>query len=89
MTAASNMAIVELTYVPSDILQCKDRIHRIGQKEVANIYYLMGKDTHDLIMLDVLEQKMKIINKVNAGIDSDDINCNSSVYNDIIKKLIK
>ncbi len=92
LTAASNLAVVELSWMPDDLLQLEDRIHRMGQENVANIYYLLGADTFDINMYDVLEDKMVITNAINAGIKYEAKyigNKKQSIFKDIINQLIK
>ncbi|MHC4535887.1 MAG: DEAD/DEAH box helicase [Planctomycetota bacterium] len=45
LTAASDMLMTELDYVPTRLLQAEDRIHRISQTRKVNIYYLLAKKT--------------------------------------------
>lgn len=68
LTASSNVACIELDWNPGVHLQAEDRVHRIGQKELVNCFYLIGKGTIDYDMYNVLETKMNIINQVNKGI---------------------
>lgn len=48
LTAASCVVFAELYWVPAQLLQCEDRIHRIGQgHSCVNIHYLIGRGTLD------------------------------------------
>jgi SWI/SNF-related matrix-associated actin-dependent regulator 1 of chromatin subfamily A len=47
LTRADTTIFAELWFNPQDLAQAEDRIHRIGQKNVAKIYYVIGKDTID------------------------------------------
>ena len=68
LTAANTVAFVELDWSPGTHLQSEDRCHRIGQKNVVTVYYLLGKNTIDTRMFTTLMDKMDIINAVNSGI---------------------
>ncbi len=43
LTAASNVAFVELPWTYADCCQCEDRAHRLGQKSNVTCHYLLGK----------------------------------------------
>lgn len=57
LTKASRMVFVELSYVPADIWQAEDRIHRIGQKNVAEIHFLIFDGSIDEHILSLVEKK--------------------------------
>ncbi len=86
LTAASKMFIITLPYSVGEYDQVADRIYRIGQENVVNIYPLIFKDTIDEIVFDSLESKKKEIVKV---IDNEDYksNVSNSVLNDVIKRI--
>ena len=67
LTAASDVAIVEFPWTPADVEQAIDRCHRIGQKDSVNAWYMMGADTIDEDITDLLIQKSKIVNAVMDG----------------------
>lgn len=47
LTAASDVAFIELAWTYADCCQCEDRAHRIGQKDNVTCYYLLGRGTID------------------------------------------
>lgn len=67
LTAASNVAFLELPWTPGDMIQAEDRCHRIGQKESVNIYFLLAKDTIDEKIASILDNKRKVLEAVLDG----------------------
>jgi len=67
LTAASNVAFLELPWTPGEMVQAEDRCHRIGQKESVNIHYLLAKDTFDERLALILDRKIKILDAILDG----------------------
>lgn len=94
LTAASHVAFVELPWTPGAVAQAEDRLHRIGQKNAVNVYYLLGKDTIDQSVYEMIERKREITAQVNAGKSVDDLDtivereAESSITKGIIKELL-
>lgn len=86
LTAASKMFLLSLPYVPGEYDQVSDRCHRIGQKNVVNIYPLIFPNTIDDYVYSSIEEKRREINKV---IDNEDYTSNieESVLNEVIEKI--
>lgn len=86
LTAASKLFIITLPYSLGEYFQVSDRLHRIGQKNVVNIYPLIFRDTIDEYVFSAIESKRKEIVKV---IDNEDYvsNVNESVIFDVISKI--
>jgi len=55
------MLFVELYWTPAILQQAEDRIHRIGQDNNVNIYYIIGRNTIDEYMWELLERKERIV----------------------------
>ena len=66
LTAASNVAFMELDWTPALHDQAEDRCNRIGQKTAVNSYYLLAEHTLDANILRMLENKKNIIEEVMA-----------------------
>lgn len=86
LTAASKLFILILPYSVGEYDQVADRLHRIGQKNVVNIYPLIFPDTIDDYVYSSIESKRQEIVKV---IDNEDYKSviNESVLTDVIKKI--
>jgi SWI/SNF-related matrix-associated actin-dependent regulator 1 of chromatin subfamily A len=64
LIAASTMVFVEQSYVPADILQAEDRIHRIGQEKGVKIYHLVFSSSVDERVVETLNTKINMINQI-------------------------
>lgn len=77
LTAAHNIAIVEYPKTPGKLAQIIDRTHRIGQTEKVMVYFLMAVDTIEDKLAKILDKKLKVINSVLDGTETDS---NSLIY---------
>lgn len=68
LTSSSNVAFVEFGFSIAEHLQAEDRVLRIGQTNNVNIWYFYGKDTIDYDMIEVLQEKEKIISSASDGV---------------------
>jgi len=67
LTAASNVAFVELSWTPAAMEQAEDRVHRIGQHDAVTAWYFLAEETIDEWMYDLLESKRQVIDHVIDG----------------------
>lgn len=81
LTAASNVAIIEFGWNPAEMDQGEDRTHRIGQKRQVTIWYLVGKDTIDEDIINLIDKKRRVLERVLEGSVQKDI----SIVSDLIK----
>jgi SWI/SNF-related matrix-associated actin-dependent regulator 1 of chromatin subfamily A len=85
LTAASRVVKVELDWRPGVHLQAEDRIHRIGQKNAADIYYLVGKGTIEEDICQMLQRKQANITKIlDGGVDAD-----FNIFDELAQELAK
>jgi SWI/SNF-related matrix-associated actin-dependent regulator 1 of chromatin subfamily A len=64
LTAASDVAFLELGWTPALHDQAEDRCHRIGQKNAVNVVYLLAEKTIDAQIAAMLEQKRDVIDRI-------------------------
>ena len=81
LTAASNVAFIELPWTPGALVQAADRCHRIGQKDCVNVYYLLAKETIEEKIALLLDSKKKIVDAILDG----KITEQSSLLTELIK----
>jgi len=67
LTSASKVVFNDLPWTPADLRQCEDRAHRVGQVNSVNVYRMIGKNTLDEDLIEVLNQKIEILDKVLDG----------------------
>ena len=70
LTAASNVLFVEWDWTYASCCQAEDRAHRNGQKNAVNCVYLLGRDTIDEYMYNLIQSKKDIANGV-TGTDEE------------------
>lgn len=78
LTAASHVIFVESSWTPSDIQQCADRCHRIGQKNSVLVEILTIHKSIDARMLHSALGKMEVINLIIKDTDMNTLN-NASI----------
>jgi SWI/SNF-related matrix-associated actin-dependent regulator of chromatin subfamily A-like protein 1 len=81
LTAASNVAFMEYPWSPADLMQCSDRLHRIGQKDTVNVYYLHGSGTIEEKLIKILDRKKLILDSLLDGRDTSDEDLLTEILN--------
>ena len=70
LTAASSVAFLELPWTPGALAQAIDRVHRIGQKDSVNVYYLFAVNTIMEKIAHLIDTKKLVLDAVLDGIDT-------------------
>lgn len=73
LTAASTVIFAEEFWNPGAMLQAEDRVHRIGQLNNCNIYYLVAKGSFDEQMWKTLNRKFKTFGSIIDGASNSDM----------------
>jgi SWI/SNF-related matrix-associated actin-dependent regulator of chromatin subfamily A-like protein 1 len=85
LTAASNVAILELWSNYGDMEQATDRVHRIGQDKSVMIWFLLADNTIEEKIMEGLDTEKVIVNKLLDGEETD----TQSLVSEIIKSYKK
>lgn len=64
LTASSTVAFAELDWVPANMTQAEDRIHRLGQTKPCWIWWLVADGTVEEHLCEVLQKKQEIVSGV-------------------------
>ena len=82
LTASSNVAFIELPWTYADCCQCEDRAHRIGQKDNVTCYYILGRNTIDTRLYDIIHKKKSIANQIMNS--EDDIPTDEAYFDELM-----
>ncbi|MCL1606663.1 MULTISPECIES: DEAD/DEAH box helicase [Mediterranea] len=86
LTAASNVAFVELAWTYADCCQCEDRAHRIGQRDNVTCYYLLGRGTIDQTIYSLIHQKKSIAAEIMSS--DDDIPTDEMYFDELVSSFL-
>ncbi len=81
LTAASNVAVIELPWSPGDLSQAEDRCHRIGQKDSVTIHYLLAAGTIEEKIAALIDHKRHVLDQVLDGKETDESSLLSELLN--------
>lgn len=85
LTAASNIAIIQLPWSPSVLNQAIDRVHRITQVKQVTAWILLAENTIEEKILALLKQKENILSEVLDGEPFKDMSILMSLINSYAK----
>lgn len=83
LTAASNVLFVEFPWTAADCAQAEDRAHRNGQKNAVNCVYLLGEETIDEYMYQLIQTKKTISDGVTGtddGVEEKKVNESDLIF---------
>lgn len=86
LTRASNVLFFELGWNPALHDQCEDRCHRIGQVDSVTAHYLLGRDTIDTEIADLIESKRQVSAE---AVDGDEGKVTGGIVDNVIDFLAK
>ncbi len=69
LTAASDVLFVEMPWTSADCDQCECRAHRNGQKNVVTCVYLLGRNTFDERMYDLIQKERSTSSIITGAVD--------------------
>ena len=72
LTAAQDIAFVELPFTPADLDQTAASCHRIGQSGVVTSHYILAAGTIDEKLYELIERKRSVVDAATEGTMLDD-----------------
>jgi len=66
LTAARTVVFAELDWVPGNVTQAEDRLHRIGQRDTVRVFHLVADGSIDARIVNALVEKQQVIEAVMA-----------------------
>lgn len=67
LTAASNVAFLELAWTPSAHEQAEDRVRRIGQDRPVTAWYILAPESVDEDLWDMFASKLSVVRELTDG----------------------
>ena len=83
LTAGSDVCFVQQGWTPGEHDQAEDRCHRIGQENSVQVWYLIGVNTIDEDIYDLIDAKRAVVDAVTDG---DEVQ-QAGVIGDLMKRL--
>lgn len=85
LTAASDVAFLEVGWTPAEHDQAEDRCHRIGQEDSVTAWYLLAKDTIDERIVNLIESKREV---TSAVMDGEEGTAQTSILRDLMRSML-
>jgi SWI/SNF-related matrix-associated actin-dependent regulator 1 of chromatin subfamily A len=79
------VVMIEFPWTPGDLTQCEDRIFDQKKKKSLRIYYLVGKDTIEHHLCEVLQTKQDVLSET---FDGDKAKNRLSIFDQLQQKLL-
>lgn len=67
LTRACVAYFLEIPWCPAVLRQCEDRIHRIGQKSICKMYYILSEGTLDSYVWRAIHRKERVAARIGQG----------------------
>lgn len=83
--AASNAAFLELAWMPGQLMQAEDRVYRLGQDKKVTCYYLVAHDTIEERILNMLDDKRKVLEQTLDG----EVNVDEKFWTELLEHELK
>lgn len=64
LTAARTVVFAELDWVPGNVTQAEDRLHRIGQKDTVRVFHIVAEGSIDARIVRAIVDKQQIIKEI-------------------------
>ncbi len=84
LTAADTVALAETPWTPGECVQCEDRAHRVGQRAVVSVFYLVARNSIEEHLAAVVQEKAKVIAAV---VDGGEAATELNILDILLKKL--
>jgi len=86
MQAASNVAFVEMPWHPGASTQAEDRVYRIGTTKDVFCWYLVARNSAEVMLCRLLQRKQGVISSVLDGGPGDN---DLDIYTQLVKEMQK
>lgn len=86
LTASSTVLFIEQPWTYADLVQCEDRCHRIGQKDNVTVYNVLGNNSIDHRIYNLIQNKRSISNQIMAS--SDDIPKDECYFDELVNLVL-
>lgn len=84
-TVANQVGFPELPWVPAEVNQCIDRIHRIGQGRPCFANFLIAHNTIESKLCDILQRRQNVFDEVMDGGEGEDL----SLFDELEEALMR
>ena len=67
LTESHLVGFVEMPWTPGELDQAEDRAHRIGQTKGVQVFYLLARESIEMELIEMLDDKRKVLDAVLDG----------------------